>query len=112
MMALNFGDSSLHAVGSQPLVWLWANGLRKPRYLWYLVQTADSGYKEAIRRNSPFGLVFFPDGTGACHGTHPPGSAGNVGLFEYGLGHDARFMEKRCNASRCEIGLHLEPLAR
>ncbi len=60
LMSLNFGDSSLHAVGSAPLVWLWANGIRPGRYLWYLRQTADSDYKEAIRRDSPLGLVFFP----------------------------------------------------
>ncbi len=60
MMSLNFGDSSLYAVGSRPLVLLWANGYRKPRYLWYLNQTQDSDYKEATRRNSPLGLMFFP----------------------------------------------------
>ena len=60
LMSLNFGDSSLHAVGSAPLVWLWTNGIRRSRYLWYLAQTADSEYKEAIRRDSPLGLVFFP----------------------------------------------------
>ena len=61
IMSLNFGDSSLHAVGSAVLVWLHANGLGKPRHLWYLARTADSSFKEAIRRDSPFGLVFFPD---------------------------------------------------
>ena len=60
LMSLNFGDSSLHAVGSAPLVWLRVNGIRPERYLWYLRQTADSDYKEAIRRDSPLGLVFFP----------------------------------------------------
>ena len=60
VLSLNFGDSSLHADGSQPLVWLWAEGFRHPHYLWYLKQTANSAYKEAIRQNSPLGLVFFP----------------------------------------------------
>ena len=60
LLSLNFGDSSLHADGSRPLVWLRANGLGKPRHLWYLAQTANSSCKEAIPRNSPLGLVFYP----------------------------------------------------
>lgn len=60
LFSLNFGDSSLHADGSQPLVWLRVNGFGKSRHLWYLKRTENSSYKEAISRNSPFGLVFFP----------------------------------------------------
>jgi len=60
MMSLNFGDSSLHADGSQPLVWLWANGIRKPSYLWYLKQTQNSSFREGMGKNTPFGLVYFP----------------------------------------------------
>jgi len=60
IMSLNFGDSSLHADGSQPLVWLWANGIRKPRYLWYLKQTQNSSFREGMGKNTPFGLVYFP----------------------------------------------------
>lgn len=60
LMSLNFGDSSLHAVGSQPLVLLWANGIRKQRYLWYLNQTTESDFREGIRPDSPFGLVYYP----------------------------------------------------
>lgn len=60
VMALNFGDSSVHADGSQPLVWLWADGVKRDRYLWYLEQTKNSQFKEAISQNSPLGLVFFP----------------------------------------------------
>jgi hypothetical protein len=59
-MSLNFGDSSLYAVGSKSVVLLWANGFRKPRYLWYLNQTLDSDHKDAIRRDSVLGLMFFP----------------------------------------------------
>ncbi len=60
LMSLNFGDSSLYAVGSQPLVLLTATGMGKPRYLWYLQQTAESDYKEGIAAASPLGLVYYP----------------------------------------------------
>lgn len=60
LMSLNFGDSSIHAVGSAPLVLLWANKIQKDRFLWYLNMTATSDYKEAIRNDSALGLVYFP----------------------------------------------------
>lgn len=60
LLSLNFGDSSLHAVGSQPLVLLWANGIRQPRHLWYLKLTENSTFREGLRRDSPLGMVYFP----------------------------------------------------
>lgn len=63
LLSLNFGDSSLHADGSQPLAWLWAEGFRKPEYLWYLKLTANSRYKESMNRDSAFGLVYYPSET-------------------------------------------------
>lgn len=61
MMSLNFGDSSIKADGSQPLVLLWANGIRNPNYLWYLAKTKNSTYKEGMSSKSPLGMVYFPD---------------------------------------------------
>ena len=60
LMSLNFGDSSVHAEGSQPMVLLRANGVGKARDLWYLNLTRDADFREGIRRNSPMGLVYFP----------------------------------------------------
>lgn len=60
ILSLNFGDSSLFADGSQPLLWLRALGIRLPRHLWYLARTANSNFREAIPKDSPLGLAFYP----------------------------------------------------
>lgn len=60
LLSLNFGDSSLHACGNQPILWLRAQGVRSARQLWLLAKTAQTEFKEAIPQNSPLGLVFYP----------------------------------------------------
>jgi oligo-alginate lyase len=60
MMTLNFGDGSLTADGSRPVSLLWANGIRKPAYAWYLNATRQAAAREGLDRTSPFGLLYFP----------------------------------------------------
>jgi oligo-alginate lyase len=59
-MNLNFGDGGLTADTTSPLVWLWANGYRKPRHLWYLHETSPEQHHRDSDRSSAMGLVFFP----------------------------------------------------
>jgi hypothetical protein len=61
MMTLNFGDAQLHSsVAKHQLTLLWANGYRKPRYLWYLNKFLNDGDDRRKARSSPLGLVYFP----------------------------------------------------
>jgi oligo-alginate lyase len=60
LMNLNFGDGGLYSDGSRPVTLLWANGYRKPRYLWYLNELRNAQFREGLDRNTPFGLVYFP----------------------------------------------------
>ena len=60
MMTLNFGDGGLFADGSSPVALLWANGYRKPRYLWYLNETRAEHHRAGTDRTTPLGLVYFP----------------------------------------------------
>lgn len=59
-MNLNFGDGGLTADTTSPLVWLWANGYRKPRHLWYLQATMAEEHRRDTDRTSAMGLVFYP----------------------------------------------------
>jgi hypothetical protein len=61
LMSLNFGDGSLAANGSRPVVLLWALGQHEPRYLWYLKQTESESFREGTSRSTPLGLVYYPD---------------------------------------------------
>jgi len=60
VMNLNFGDGGLTADTTGPLVWLRANGYRKPRQLWYLNQTRPEEHDRGSDRTSAMGLVFYP----------------------------------------------------
>ena len=60
MLSVNFGDSGPHASGNLAVAMLWANGIRKPRDLWYLKLTDGAGTKEAMNSMSPMGLVYYP----------------------------------------------------
>lgn len=62
-MNLNFGDGGLTADTTSPLVWLWANGYRKPRHLWYLRETMAEQHRRETDRTSAMGLVFYPSDT-------------------------------------------------
>ncbi len=60
MMTLNFGDGSINADGSRPLSLLWANGYRRPDFLWYLSASRKMSHREGLDNTTPFGLVYFP----------------------------------------------------
>ena len=60
MMTLNFGDGGLYADGTSPVTLLWANGYRKPRYLWYLNELRGERNRAGTDRSGPLGLVFLP----------------------------------------------------
>jgi len=59
-MNLNFGDGGLFADGFNPVTLLWANGYRKPRYLWYLSETHAANERADSDRTTPIGLVYGP----------------------------------------------------
>ncbi len=58
-IAVDFGDSSLHANGSESVVLLWDIGFRKPNYLWYLNQFNPEVAKGHLS-HSPRELLFAP----------------------------------------------------
>ncbi len=60
MMTLNFGDGGLYADGTSPVTLLWANGYRKPRYLWYLNELRGERNRAGTDRTGPLGLAFLP----------------------------------------------------
>ena len=58
-MTVDFGDSSLHADGSETVILLWNTGYRKPSYLWYL-QQFNPELTNGLLSNSPRDLLFAP----------------------------------------------------
>ena len=72
VMNLNFGDGGLTADTTTPLVWLRANGYRKPRHLWYLNQTGPEQHRRDSDRTSAMGLVFYPSDAELATGPTAP----------------------------------------
>jgi hypothetical protein len=60
LMNFDFGDGGRTANVAEPLHLLWANGYRKPRYLWLLNESQAADRRAGRHRDSAFGLVFGP----------------------------------------------------
>lgn len=63
MLNLNFGDGGSTADVITPVIMLWANGYRKPRYLWHLNEVRRSNLRVGTDRLTPIGLVSGPGGS-------------------------------------------------
>ena len=59
--SLNFGDSHSNVVGDNTLMYLYALGNKSKNILWYLNQVVDGQHREGNSRNTPIGLLYYPD---------------------------------------------------
>jgi oligo-alginate lyase len=59
--SLNFGDSRSNVVGDNTLMYLYALGNKDKNILWYLNQVVDNQHREGNSRNTPIGLLYYPD---------------------------------------------------
>ena len=59
-MAVDFGDSSRNASGTDSVRLLWTLGYRKPQYLWYLSQFNANLAEDGLISSSPSDLLFAP----------------------------------------------------
>jgi len=63
--SVNFGDSRSNVVGDNTLMLLYALGNKDANILWYLNQVVDGQHREGNSRNTPIGLLYYPDVTQA-----------------------------------------------
>ncbi len=63
--SLNYGDSRSNVVGDNTLMYLYALGNKDKNILWYLNQVVDGQHREGNSRNTPIGLLYYPDVTKA-----------------------------------------------
>lgn len=73
MLNLNFGDGGSTADIINPVIMLWANGYRKPCYLWHINEVRGSNLRVGTDRLNPIGLVSGPSGLELASAPAAPG---------------------------------------
>lgn len=61
LKSVNFGDSHSEITAENVMMLLMALGKKDENMLWYLKQTENGNNREGLYRNTPIGLLYYPD---------------------------------------------------